>query len=89
MPCLMSTRCRYSLLTGAFSEGWDGPIRDYVEQGFAAGSECQACSDRHWCGYCPEYITLEGGGSESGRPEWMCRLAKARKEKAESLRNGE
>jgi radical SAM protein with 4Fe4S-binding SPASM domain len=62
-PCLMSPWHSYSLLTGAFAEGW-ARMAHLREIRAGAGNRCAACQRRLYCGYCPSLLALENGDPE-------------------------
>ena len=81
-PCLMARGDGHSLLACDFMELWLGPLAESSARPFPENSPCRACTDKLWCGYCPEYFKLETGDA-AVPSEWMCRLGRLRREKAE------
>jgi radical SAM protein with 4Fe4S-binding SPASM domain len=71
-PCLMLPWISYSLLTGAFAEGW-ARMADLREIRAGAGNRCAACQRRLYCGYCPGLLGLENGDPEIPS-DYLCAL---------------
>lgn len=76
-PCLMVAEPFFDLKTGAFADGWAGPVRGVREQRPAEALSCRQCERRSLCGYCPGFFRLETGSEQCPSP-FLCKMAEAR-----------
>ena len=74
--CLMLPDESYSLLSGAFADGW-ARMAHLRETRVGNGNRCAACQQRPYCGYCPGLLALENGDAETPS-DYLCALGRER-----------
>lgn len=75
-PCMQWRHQPLDLMAQPLRAAWPGHVRAILAQPPESG-ECNTCSKRHLCNYCPAIARLETG-STSSPSLFHCRLAEAR-----------
>ncbi len=76
-PCIMTTRYRFNLLKGSFTDGWNGAITEMHRRKTGKSYPCNTCKKRLLCGFCPAFFDLENG-AEDIPSEYLCRTGHLR-----------
>jgi radical SAM protein with 4Fe4S-binding SPASM domain len=77
--CLSARQPAYDLRCGSFQEGWGQFLTQFFDRLYSEGFECLGCELRRVCAQCPALAVLEFGDVEK-RVEYLCQVAKLRKE---------
>ena len=77
-PCLLMRRIEYDLLHGTFVEGWRR-MEAVCEMKVGVDFPCKTCPESVLCLRCPAIFEQETGNVEQP-PDWLCDLARRRRE---------
>lgn len=75
--CVLSHKEGYSLRSGSFTEGWNGPMLEIRNQERQRPSICDRCRIRSLCSMCAANGELENGDAESP-VDFLCQVAHLR-----------
>jgi len=78
-PCISARQPSYDLRGGSFLEGWEQFLAVETARAYSPDFPCLGCELRLVCAQCPAVADLEHGDGEK-RVEFLCRLAKLRRD---------
>lgn len=76
-PCVMVRRIRLNIIDAGFGPGWKRIVEQMDATVAGPDFECNGCSKKALCGYCPGFFELESG-SEKERSEFLCAVGQRR-----------